>query len=91
MAHHSSSEERQIEKLIGELPVSGDDRTRWADAIRTDGMTEDLADEIHQALNTHVEGEEHDQAVTRTRFLINFTNLVKHWRLSNQSRHFGRR
>ena len=91
MAHHSSAEERQIEKLIEEMPVSAEDRTRWGEAIRTDGMSEDLAEEIHEVLGKHIEGEEHDQAVTRTRYLINFSNLVKHWRLSNQSRHFGRR
>jgi preprotein translocase subunit SecA len=91
MAHHSSAEERQIEKLIEEMPVSVDDRTRWNDSMRTDGMSEELAEEIHEALSKRIDGEEHDQAVTRMRYLINFTNLVKRWRLNNQSRHFGRR
>lgn len=91
MAPKTTPEERQIQKLIEEMPVTLEDRTRWADSVRDNGMTEELAEEIRQSLSAHNDGEEHEQAVTRTRFLINFTNLVKQWRLSNQSRHFGRR
>lgn len=91
MAPKTTAEERQILKLIEEMPLSAEDRTRWADSVRDNGMTEEVAEEIRQSLSMHAEGEEADHAVTRTRYLINFTNLVKHWRLSNQSRHFGRR
>lgn len=91
MAPRISAEERQILKLLDEMPFSEDDHTRLADAIRNDGMTEELAEEIRQLLNNPGEGEGHEQAVNRTRVLIQFTNLVKRWRLSQQSRHFGRR
>jgi gluconate kinase len=91
MAPKASAEERQIQKLIDGMPVKDEDRARWTESIQNNGMTEELAEEIRLLLSTPIDGEEHEQAVTRTRFLINFTNLVKRWRLTNQSRHFGRR
>ncbi len=91
MAPRISAEERQILKLIEEMPLSEEDRARLAETIQDGGMSEELADEIHQLLSSHPEGEGHEQAVNRTRVLIQFTNLVKRWRLSQQSRHFGRR
>lgn len=91
MAPRMTAEERQILKLIEEMPISDEDRTRLTDSIQNGGMTEELAEEIHQLLSSHPEGEGHEQAVNRTRVLIQFTNLVKRWRLSQQSRHFGRR
>jgi len=91
MAPRISAEERQILKLIDEMPLSADDHTRLVDSIQNGGMTEELAEEIRQILNTPAEGEGHEQAVNRTRIMINFTNLVKRWRLSQQSRHFGRK
>lgn len=91
MAPRISAEERQILKLIDEMPFSEEDRTRLTDSIQDGGMTEELAEEIRQLLSNPAEGEGHEQAVNRTRVLIQFTNLVKRWRLSQQSRHFGRR
>ncbi len=91
MAPRISAEERQILKLLDEMPFSEDDLTRLTAAIQNDGMTEELAEEIRQLLSSPPDGEGHEQAVNRTRVLIQFTNLVKRWRLSQQSRHFGRR
>ncbi len=91
MAPRITAEERQILKLIEDMPISEEDRTRLMETIQDGGMTEELVEEIRQLLSVHVEGEAHEQAVNRTRVLINFTNLVKRWRLSQQSRHFGRR
>jgi hypothetical protein len=91
MAPRISAEERQILKLIDEMPLGAEDRARLTDLIENGGMTEELAEDIRQLLSTPPEGEEREQAVRRTRILIQFTNLVKRWRLSQQSRHFGRR
>jgi hypothetical protein len=91
MAPRISAEERQILKLLAEMPLSDEDRTRLTDTIENGGMTEELAEEIRQLLSSPAEGEEPDKAVNRTRVLIQFTNLIKRWRLNQQSRHFGRR
>lgn len=91
MAPRITAEERQILKLVEEMPVSEEDRARLLETIQDGGMSEELAEEIRQLLSAHIEGEAHEQAVNRTRVLITFTNLVKRWRLSQQSRHFGRR
>lgn len=91
MTPRITAEERQILKLLADTHFSEEDRTRLTGSIEDGGMTEELAEEIRHLLSTPVDGEGHEQAVNRTRLLISFTNLIKRWRLSQQSRHFGRR
>lgn len=91
MAQRISPEERQLLKLIEQLPTSSENRARWSEEIEQIGFTEELADEIRQALTTAPEGETENEAVTRTRHMMEFTQAVKRWRLAYQSRHFARR
>ena len=91
MAQRISPEERQLLKLIEHLPVSTENRTRWSEEIQQSGFSEELAEEIRQALTTAPEGEQENEAVTRTRYMMEWTQVVKRWRLAYQSRHFARR
>ena len=91
MAHHLSNDEKQFVKLVEKLSISDDIRQTWLESIQTNGMTEDLSEQIHQFLSTVPEGEDDASKMNRGRHLIEFTTLVKRWRLSDQSKHFGRR
>ncbi len=89
MAPRNTVEEKQIIKLLQQLQMDDAKRNAWIEQIQTTGLTEEIAEEIHQML-TSGDGEHADQ-IARTRHLMEFTNLVKRWRLSIQSKHFGRR
>lgn len=90
MAKTQSQEERQLIKLVGQLPVGEEERTAWTEQIQRGDMNEDLAETIRTRLAAPVEG---DDAANnrRARFQVEFANLVRRWRLSNQARNFGRR
>lgn len=91
---NTTQEERQLIKLIEKLHLSDENKTGWAERIRNGEMSEELAEEIRQKLNEHAEGEQAntEQALAnRARNQVELTNLVKRWRLSNQSRNFGRK
>lgn len=89
MPRNITQDERQLIKLIEKLPFADEQKTAWADQIRNGNMSEELAEEIRQKLSTPTEGEEN--AAARTRYLPEMALLVKRWRLSSQSRNFGRR
>ena len=91
MPHRTSPEERQIIKLLNQAPLKTEDSSRWAEAIQTDGFTEEMAEEIRAAALTSPEDEQESVGVKRTRFAMEFNKLVQRWRLVNQSKNFSRR
>ncbi len=90
MAHHLSPEEKQILKLVEKVTVEDETRKAWETEIQTNGLTEEIAEEIRKALTTIPEGEVETAEMGRGRLLIEFSTLVKRWRFADQSRHFGR-
>lgn len=91
MAHHLSTEEKQFLKLVEKIPVEDSVRENWAQAIQTNGMTEDIAEEIRKVLTAVPEEESETTEMARGRSLVEFMTLVKRWRLAYQSKNFGRR
>jgi hypothetical protein len=77
MAVHNTNEERQLLKLIGQMPVAAEMKQDWTDRIRANGLNEDLADEIHNALAQHPE----DNFPDRGRIMIQLNGIVHRWRL----------
>lgn len=92
MAKTGLQEERQLIKLVGQLPIPEEEKVGWTERIRNGEMSEALAEEIRQKVNgmEEPEGDERGMA-NRTRYLTELTMLIKRWRLSNQSRNFGRK
>ena len=92
MAKAALQEERQIIKLVEQLPLPEEEKTNWVERIRKGEMSEALADEIRQKI-TAIEEPQNDQRgqANRARYLSELTMLVRRWRLSSQSHNFGRK
>ena len=90
MAKTNTQEERQLIKLVESMHLPEEEKTQWAERIRNGEMSEELAEEIRQKVSSMGEGDERAQA-NRNRYLTELTMLVKRWRLSTQSRNFGRK
>jgi hypothetical protein len=92
MPKTTTQEERQIMKLVESMHLPEETKTQWVERIRNGEMSDELVDEIRQKVTEmgETEGDERAQA-NRTRYLTELTMLVKRWRLSSQSRHFGKR
>lgn len=91
MAHHLSAEEKQILKLLEKIQVDEALKNGWVEAIQTSGITEEIAEEVRKALTSVPEGESETGEMARGRQLVEFTTLIKRWRLAYQSKNFGRR
>ena len=92
MAKTTTQEERQLIKLVESMHLPGDDKVQWAERIRNGEMSDELAEEIRQKVTTIGEGEGDERAqANRARYLSELTMLVKRWRLSSQSRNFGKK
>jgi hypothetical protein len=85
----NTQEERQLIRLVEELPLPDEVRNGLAERIRNGEMSAELADEIRQKLTEHT-ADERGQAL-RTRYLAELTMLVKRWRLSSQARNFAKK
>ena len=90
MAKTQSQEERQLLKLVGQLPVAEEDKAAWTEQISRGDMNEELAETIRTRLAAPAEGQD-PTSNQRSRYQVEFANLVRRWRLSNQARNFGRR
>jgi hypothetical protein len=77
MTVHNTNEEKQLMKLIDEMPVSSEKKQDWTGRIRTGGFNEELADEIHAGLAEHPE----DNFPDRGRIMIQLNSIVHRWRL----------
>lgn len=91
MTHHLSTEDKHFLKLIERIPVDDSNKGNWSESIQTNGMTEEIAEEIRKVLTTVPENETESDEMARGRLLMDFTSLLKRWRLAYQSKHFGRR
>jgi hypothetical protein len=88
MAYHNTPVEKQIIKLIDDLPFSDEDKKNWTESIRASGFNEELADDIHKKLIAPVEtGAPAEHGIHS----VEFARLVKQWRFSLQAKNFGRR
>lgn len=91
MAIHNTPEEKKLIQLIGQMPLSTEQKQNWANAIREYGLSEELAEEIRQKLVAIPDGEDDAAKAHRARLAIDLTRLVKQWRFSQHSRHFNKR
>lgn len=80
MAVHNTNEERQLMKLIEEMPVSAEMKQNWTGRIRTGGLNEELGEEIHTKLAEHPE----DNFPNRGRIMIQLNGIIHRWRLESQ-------
>jgi hypothetical protein len=88
-----SQDERQLIKLVEKMHITEADKTSLTERMRDGGMNEELVGEIRQKLTEPTEETANDEQhlATRNRHLTELTMLVKRWRLSKQSKNFGRK
>jgi hypothetical protein len=85
MTVRNTPQERQLIKAVESFPVSAEKRAAWIEQIKTYGMSEELAVEMHKEVETPHEG---DDPVRHTRALTELARLVRQWRLGQQSKFF---
>ena len=92
MPKTNTQEERQIIRLVESMHLPEENKTQWVERIRNGEMSDELAEEIRQKVTElgDAEGDERAHA-NRARYLNELTMLIKRWRLSSQSRNFGRK
>ena len=86
MAIHNLPEERQIIKLLEKLALPETERKDWIERIQNGGLNEELAEEIHLRLTTPVESD--PQIHNRPSVVLEYTQLVRHWRMSQGAKKF---
>jgi hypothetical protein len=86
MAIHNLPEERQVIKLLEKIAFVEADRQVWVDEIQATGLTEELAEQIHQKLAAPVEVE--SQALIQAKALVEFSQLVRRWRMARGAKKF---
>ena len=86
MAHQNTPAERQIMKFVEKLPLPDEVKTGWTQQIKTEGMTEELREEIRQKLASDADID----GATKARFEIDLARLARQWRMEAGSKHFAR-
>jgi histone H3/H4 len=80
-----TAEERKLMALLPTLPIDTAARDAMLERLKTEGLSEELADEIHQAL-TALPAETPNRAV----FLVELRQLHQSWRMTKGARGFKR-
>lgn len=86
MAIHNTPEERQIIKLLEKINFPETERQGWIDQIRSVGMNEELAGQIHTRLNTPLPDD--PPVPNRAILTVEFAQRIRRWRLTQGSRQF---
>ncbi|MGD0707763.1 MAG: hypothetical protein ABSA51_04850 [Anaerolineaceae bacterium] len=89
MATHLINEEKQIIKLVEQLPLGERVTAKLAKTIEEKGFNEELAKEIHDRITKAQEKDEENRAALG-RFSMELAGLVRRWRLASQSQHFAK-
>ncbi len=86
MAFHNTAEERQVIKLLAKTSLPAEVTGAWVEQIQTVGLSEELAEQIHNRLSHPVEGDAplHNRAI----LILEFSQLVRKWRLVAGARKF---
>jgi hypothetical protein len=82
MAIHNTQEERLLIKLVDEMPMTDEVKQGWVEQIKTHGLNEELAQEMHEKLAAHPEGE--TTFPNRARCMAQLANLTRRWRFTAQ-------
>jgi hypothetical protein len=87
MPSHKSPQSQKLIKLIGTIPFAAEDKTRWESSLQENGITPELAEEIHQAVSD-LPAEKFANEWQKAKDLMAVTTLFKQWRMSEASKNF---
>jgi hypothetical protein len=84
MAIHNTVEERQMIKVIDNLPVPDEEKQSWIKRIREGGLSEELVDEIQKKLTPDKDSENNLKRVQHT---SEVSRIARRWRLTKNLQH----
>lgn len=84
MAHQNTPAERQLLRLIEDLPLPVDVKTGWTDQLRSTGLSLELEEDIRKKLADDKEM----NGVVRTRYDIELARLIRQWRMETGAKSF---
>ncbi len=87
MSHKNSPSEKQLVKLVETFPLPAEVIEGWVNQIHAQGMSEELAEQIHAKLGEPVDGQ---PLPNRARLLVELAAHVKRWRMAEGARKFGK-
>jgi len=79
LPRQNSLEERQLIQLLEQIPLSEEVKNAWIEAIRSNGLTGELAEEMRQKISTD------ESLANRTGYTMKLVGIVRRWRLSQQT------
>jgi hypothetical protein len=86
MTHQNTPAERQLLRFVSKLSLPDDVKTGWDERIRSEGLSEELNDEIRARLvgDADLNGPE------KARLEIDLARLARQWRMEAGAKNFGR-
>jgi hypothetical protein len=87
MSGNNKADTQRLIKFVERLPFSEEDKKRWLEELHTNGISEDLLDEVHKKF-LEFTAENLGGDWTRARDNMEITNITKQWKLSQASRNF---
>ncbi len=87
MSTHKTPQSQQLLKLVESAPFTQEEKTRWGSTLHEEGITPEIAEEIHQAL-TALPAEKFENDWGKARINMELAALLKQWRMSEASKNF---
>ncbi|MCX6056414.1 MAG: hypothetical protein NTZ74_16180 [Chloroflexi bacterium] len=89
MSGHQNPETQKLILFVGKAPFTDELKTKFLEMLSTDGITEEAAQEIHDALSK-LTVESFNGDWQHAKFNMDLTGILKQWRLSQGSKKFKR-
>jgi hypothetical protein len=86
MTHQNTPAERQLLHFVSKLPLPEDVKTAWETQIRSEGLSEELNDQIR----TRLVGDADLNGPEKARLEIELARLARQWRMEAGAKNFGR-
>ena len=87
MSTHKTPQSQKLIKLIESAPFKKKEIEKWSSTLHEEGITAELADEIHEAFSK-LSPEKFDGEWQKAKFSMDFTALINQWRMSEASKNF---
>jgi hypothetical protein len=78
---------QKLLKLIEKAPFAAEDKTKWQDSLQEFGLTEELANEIHEKLSA-LATDTFSSDWEKARFSMDLAAILRQWRMSQGSKQF---
>jgi hypothetical protein len=87
MTGHKSPEAQKLLKMIQAVPFNDEEKEKWRDSLTEDGITEEIADEIHKSLAA-LPDDKFSNDWEHAKYNMELAVLLKHWRMTQASKNF---